>query len=688
MLENRGAASACSTVSARCTASISVVFPAYNDAQSIPALLRSTFELLRRRFVDYEIIVVNDGSTDETGEVLERLRRDYSPVLRILTHATNRGYGGALRSGFAAATKEWVFYTDGDGQYDPSELECLLDRAEPGVGLVNGYKLARHDPWHRVAIGWLYNHFARRLFGIKLRDIDCDFRLIRRSVLSGLDLRSTTGTICIELVRGLERSGLQVREVPVHHYPRLHGRSQFFRKKSLLLTFVQLLSLFFSDLAHGKALGPWNPSKAQMAVVFVLLGILSLLTYARALQLPFIADDYVQIQLARDYGAFSSWKALAQDALYRCRATSLVMTHWTEKAFGLDPFLFSCTSLALHILNSFLVFLLGVWRVIGWRVSTVAACFFAVEQHHQEAVIWYAALPELLVFMFTVAGFLVWLRWMQSGGAYRYALSLLLFVTALLSKESAVVLLPLSCCALLLERRWSWRYWCALAPFTVAAIVYFVLAFAQRSTHLHFNDGTFSLHAPFWRVLLNSVGRLLWFWGLVSLLALAYWRAWRWRTVLLAAGIWMIVTLLPYSFLVYMPRVPSRHTYFVSVGLGFIVASAALELRDRVRSSRALPAAAALALIVLFQQTSYIWTRKHAQFALRAEPTERLVELMQNASGPVHLTCFPYDQSVATYAVQQRLPPTSQRPIVMVRADAEYPDAVDLCNAVTGRGRQ
>src|SRR6185295_156982 len=167
----------------------------------------------------------------------------YAPHLRVVTHQQNRGYGGALRSGFASSTKEFVFYTDGDGQYDPGELLALLRKVSPGMGLVNGYKIARHDPWRRVAIGWLYNRFARFLFGVKLRDIDCDFRLIRRSLLDQIDLSSTSGTICVELVLKLEMLAPRVVEAPVHHYPRLHGRSEFLRLRSLATTFVQLAGL-------------------------------------------------------------------------------------------------------------------------------------------------------------------------------------------------------------------------------------------------------------------------------------------------------------------------------------------------------------------------------------------------------------------------------------------------------------
>jgi glycosyltransferase involved in cell wall biosynthesis len=224
--------------------SLSVFFPAYNDAPSLPGLVRKTFATLEQHVADYEVIVVDDGSHDRTGEVLEELCRECSPWLRVVTHTHNRGYGGALRSGFAAAQKEFVFYTDGDGQYDVGELPRLLELAGPATGLVNGYKLERHDPRHRVWIGSVYNFCARLLFRIRIRDIDCDYRLIRRALLDEIHLTSTSGTICVELVRKLELSGCQVVEVGVHHYPRLHGRSQFFRIRSLVVTLLQLVRLW------------------------------------------------------------------------------------------------------------------------------------------------------------------------------------------------------------------------------------------------------------------------------------------------------------------------------------------------------------------------------------------------------------------------------------------------------------
>jgi len=241
--------------------SLTVFFPAYNDAPSLPGLIARTFEVLRAHATNFEVVVVNDGSHDNTAEVLERLRAQYHPNMRVVTHEANRGYGGALRSGFAAATRDFIFYTDGDGQYDVSELPKLMALVDDSVGLVNGFKLQRNDPWHRIFIGNAYNRFARFLFGVKLSDIDCDFRLIRRTVMDDIDLVSTSGTICVELVRKIEMSPYAVRETGVSHLPRLHGRSQFFRVKSLLNTFYQLLRLYVQVVILGR----WRTPKKHEA---------------------------------------------------------------------------------------------------------------------------------------------------------------------------------------------------------------------------------------------------------------------------------------------------------------------------------------------------------------------------------------------------------------------------------------
>lgn len=214
---------------------ISIFFPAFNDAGSIGLLVNSAFEILPTLTDDYEVIVVNDGSTDETRGVLAELERHY-PQLRIVEHPSNQGYGAALRSGFQHATRELVFYTDGDGQYDVRQLPALHARLTPAVDVVNGYKVKRADKAHRGMLGGVYNRLARLLFRLPIRDVDCDFRLLRRSALERINLSSSSGAICVELVRKLRSAGATFAEVPVNHYPRLHGRSQFFTPRRVILT--------------------------------------------------------------------------------------------------------------------------------------------------------------------------------------------------------------------------------------------------------------------------------------------------------------------------------------------------------------------------------------------------------------------------------------------------------------------
>ncbi|HXH20771.1 MAG TPA: glycosyltransferase family 2 protein [Dehalococcoidia bacterium] len=212
--------------------SVSAFFPCYNDANTIPGLVRTVEAALKRLTDDYEIIVVDDGSSDGSREVVRALMAEV-PGLRLIEHEKNRGYGGALKSGFEHAEKDYVFYTDGDGQYDPSEIAALAREMRPGVDVVNGYKLSRQDPWYRQLIGSLYQHTTRVLFALPIRDVDCDFRLLRRSVFERVSLESSNGSICIELVRKLKDSGCRMVEVPVHHYARAYGTSEFFKPKRI-----------------------------------------------------------------------------------------------------------------------------------------------------------------------------------------------------------------------------------------------------------------------------------------------------------------------------------------------------------------------------------------------------------------------------------------------------------------------
>lgn len=227
--------------------SVSVFFPAFNDAKSIGKLIDEAYEVLIDYTEDFEIIVINDGSTDDTAEVLSVLAEKYR-VLKIVTHEKNRGYGAALISGFHNATGEFVFYTDGDGQYDVTELVLLLSRMESGVDVVNGYKIGRSDNRIRKIIGKLYNRFAHLLFELPIRDIDCDFRLIRKSRLDQIDLESVSGSICVELIYKLQKAGGVFAEIPVSHYPRLHGKSQFFTFAKVVPTLIDLIHLRIKTL--------------------------------------------------------------------------------------------------------------------------------------------------------------------------------------------------------------------------------------------------------------------------------------------------------------------------------------------------------------------------------------------------------------------------------------------------------
>ena len=425
----------------------------------------------------------------------------------------------------------------------------------------------------------------------------------------------------------------------------------------------------------------------RAALALAAIAVLCLLAYWRALSLPLISDDYLQVGLSRDYGPVSGWGNLAADALYRCRATSLFLTYWTERCFGFSPFVFNVSSLIVHILNSWMVLALGTWRIVGWRVSFFAACFFAVYQGHQEAVMWYAALPELLVFLFAMACLLFWIRWLQSvsTGKVWYAASLICYVLALFSKESAVAVVPLLGLALCLERTGWKRRLLALVPFAVLAVLYFAMIYATRDQHQFFHDGTFSVHGPFWLVVPFSFGRLLWIWGLLSLLALLYWRARQFLTLIWVASAWIVVTLLPYSMLTYMSRVPSRHTYFASAGLALIVGAAFLTFRERARTRTW--AVGGLACLIIVHHCVYLWTKKQNQYLVRAAPTEVLLQRASHADGAILLGCFPYDRSVAVAAVGVRYGPHT-KVVFGGSGGLPEPEALDLCSASLSSSQQ
>jgi len=223
--------------------SLSIFFPAYNDAGTIASLALIAHMTARTLTDDYEVIVVDDGSPDHTGELLDEMARHF-PWLKVVHHAENRGYGGALRTGFLTAAKDLVFYTDGDAQYDPREMVRLHEALTPDVDFVNGYKIGRSDPFHRKVIGKAYHLFVRTMFGLRLRDVDCDFRLMRRDVFRKVTLTRSSGVICVELMKKVQDHGFRIAQVPVHHFHRTYGKSQFFNLPRVARTLVDLTRLW------------------------------------------------------------------------------------------------------------------------------------------------------------------------------------------------------------------------------------------------------------------------------------------------------------------------------------------------------------------------------------------------------------------------------------------------------------
>jgi len=242
--------------------SISAFFPAYNDGGTIASMVVMAVTVLEELTDDYEVIVVNDGSADFTPIVLDRLAANFKRV-RIIHHDGNKGYGGALRTGFANASKDWVFYTDGDAQYDVQDLRTLYAQLGDGIDMAQGYKISRNDPWYRKVIGRVYHHTVKRMFGLRMRDVDCDFRLIRRSVFDKVKLTRNSGVICVEMMKKIQDNGFKIVEAPVSHYHRAYGGSQFFNFKRIWKTGIDLIHLWQELVIRKEHLRPAPASPSQ-----------------------------------------------------------------------------------------------------------------------------------------------------------------------------------------------------------------------------------------------------------------------------------------------------------------------------------------------------------------------------------------------------------------------------------------
>jgi len=222
-------------------ASLTVSMPAYNEAANIAAMI----DLVRARVAplvdDFEIIVVNDGSADETGEIVRRIAAE-DPRVRLIEHPVNQGYGAAVADGIWAASKELVFFTDSDLQFDLSELPQFLKRIGE-ADMVIGYRYARSDPWFRTLFGHGWSWLVNLLFGYTARDVDCAFKLFRRQILDKVQVKSRGAMFSAEFLIKVKRAGFKIVEEPVSHYPRRAGSQTGARLRVIARAFKELFKM-------------------------------------------------------------------------------------------------------------------------------------------------------------------------------------------------------------------------------------------------------------------------------------------------------------------------------------------------------------------------------------------------------------------------------------------------------------
>lgn len=379
----------------------------------------------------------------------------------------------------------------------------------------------------------------------------------------------------------------------------------------------------------------------------LLIAVLALVAYLPALTQPFIEDDYPIISLSRSYGPLNGWGKMAHDEVNRVRASTFILTHWIERFAGLKPVWFYATSLLLHIINCWLIYALGRWSLVGYRVSFWAASFFAIYEGHQEAVMWYAAANELLLFFFGLLCLLAWLTFLERGERRWLAVSIVTFLLALLSKESAVVLTPLLL-LLAVSGKFERKQSLMVGLFLIVSVIYVLLILQTRHSSFRFHDQSFVLSAPFWETWTKSYFGLLVPWGWLAILVLVLRRMQ--ITLALSMG-WIAISFVPYMFVDYVHSIPSRQTYLASLGLALLVGAAISCLTESPGSRRSLAVAVVLVLIVV-HNVAYLRFVKHKQFLLRAEPTEELISFSHTVAGPIYVRCFPRPPIIANAAVE------------------------------------
>ena len=222
--------------------SLSAFFPCYNEEKNLEPLVREALQVLNNLVTQYEILIINDGSSDDTGLIADSLSERYNNVL-VIHHQKNGGYGAALISGFNNSSYEWIFFTDGDHQFFMKEIELLLADIDSHDALI-GFRKKRRDSWHRILYARSWNVLIKLLFNLNVRDINRAFKLIKKKSLEGITLQSSGAMISTELLVKLKLSGASIKEVGVSHKPRLYGTQTGANLKVILKAFIELFKLY------------------------------------------------------------------------------------------------------------------------------------------------------------------------------------------------------------------------------------------------------------------------------------------------------------------------------------------------------------------------------------------------------------------------------------------------------------
>jgi hypothetical protein len=411
----------------------------------------------------------------------------------------------------------------------------------------------------------------------------------------------------------------------------------------------------------------------EKAAPLLILAVLAIVAYLPTLTQPFISDDYPGIKHSLYYGPISGWKALANDPVERPRATTFILSYALHRLFGMRPAAFYSANILLHVLNCWLLFAAGRWRAIGYKLSFWGAAFFAVYEGHSEAIMWFSACNELLMFLFGFLSFIFWLTFLERETArLRWlALSFFFFLPSLLSKESSVIFVALFALPLFFPKL-RLRQAPYLLPHALICVPYVISIFMSRSQSLRFHNQSFVLSAPFWVTWTRSYARMLWFWGLTAMISMFVWsRSGRperiadrgliigflsrargdaanaslsnsinTQSAILVSVLWIGIGFIPYMFVDYMHRIPSRQTYLASAGLAWLIGAAVIAMKERYAGNYKW-APMVILLVILSHNVAYLWTKKRQQFLERAQPTERLLSLARGVDGPIYVKCFP-----------------------------------------------